>query len=286
MNTTYIEYLRSRGVPLFEAGGTYWIMKSGGILVPAQAAPCFVELGEDEAKALLRKSGAYLLYYSSVPCEKETAYWWIICDRFDPGKLSSNTRSKINRGNRACSVKSIEAGWLAENGHECYRSAFGRYNNAESVGEEEYHRNIKEDAKGPFEFWGVFFEDRLAGYTKCIIEEKIATTTVVKYHPAYLKYYSSYALMDNLIRHYVVEMNMTLNNGTRSLLHDTNFQDFLLKLGFRKQFCRLNVTYNSLLKIGIHTLFPARKAIGMLPSRGVISKARSLLFLEELRKTF
>jgi hypothetical protein len=279
----YVKWLQKQGVRLFISGNTYWRIYQGA-LIPASAAPCFAKLNLDESQVLLQESGAWFLRYASDPCEQETSWWYIICDSYDPKKLSSNTRSKINRGNRRCSVRKINADWLAEHGYPCYLAAYQRYENAMPVSQEVFYQNIVVAQGDIFEYWGVFFENKLAGYCQCIVEDMDVCTSVIKYDPTYLKYYSSYALMNRLINHYVVNRGMVVNNGSRSIAHDTNMQDFLLKLGFRKQFCYLNVIYQLRLKLAIQFLFPLQSIFAKLPDQGLVHKVKSLLFQEELRR--
>lgn len=284
MNRRFAEYLRSRGIPVFEAGGIYW-RAFNGILAPVPSAPCYAKLSHDEAKNLLKRSGAYLLRYSSDPCECETEWWYIVCDSYNQDRLNSKVRNQIKRGYRNCSVRIIDAHWLAEHGYECYSSAFSRYKNAIPVSKEIFYNSTFGSAKGPYEYWGVFVEDQLTGYSQCIIEKNVVTTNVIKYHPSFLQYYTSYALVNSMINHYVVDLGMMISNGTRSTAHDTNMQDFLLKLGFRKQFCRLNIVYQPWLKFTIQTLFPLRKLFTYLPDIGPLHKVWLMLAQEELQRS-
>jgi hypothetical protein len=283
MNSRYVEWLQKRGVPLFEAGGVYWELYKGA-LIPASIAPCFVKLTHDEANALLQESRAWFLRYSSNPCEKETEWWYVICDSYDPKKLSSDARRNLRIGHRHCLVKRIEAEWLAEHGYTCYIAAYSRYRNATPVSKERFRKNILATIGGPFEYWGVFVEENFAGYCQCIVEENIVNTSIGKLDPAYLKHRSSYALDSYITHHYVVERGLVVTNGNRSVAHDTNFQDFILKLGYRRQYCRLNVIYQPWLKTAIQIIFPFRQLVDRLPDRSFVHRLQALLFQEELQR--
>jgi hypothetical protein len=137
---------------------------------------------------------------------------------------------------------------------------------------------------GPFDYWAVFVENNLAGYCQCIVEQGSVATNVIKLNPDYLKHYSAYALISNLIEHYVSTQGKTLSNGTRSVAHDTNIQDLLLKLGFRRQYCKLNVIYVPLLAAAARVAFPFRRMIASLPDHGVAHKLRVFIFQEELKR--
>lgn len=282
-NSNYVEWLKKQGVPLFEGGGIYWRLYQG-VLVPAPATPCFIEIDSKEARALIKESGALFLRYESEPCEKETEWWIITCDSYNPEKLSSKIRNMIKRGNRNCSVQPIEAVWLAEHGYECYFAAFSRYKNARPVAKNIFQDSLFKTLDGPFEYWGVFVQDHLSGYCQCVIESNEVSTNIIKHHPEYLKYYTSYALISSLVNHYVAKNAMILSNSARSILHDTNMQDFLLKLGFRKQFCHLNIVYKTWLKILVQGLYPMHRLMKKLPVTNHIYKLQALLFQEELRR--
>lgn len=54
--------------------------------------------------------------------------------------------------------------------------------------------------------------------------------------------------------------NFYINDGARSISHETNFQDYLEKyFGFRKAYCKLHVAYNRRIKLVVKVLFPFRK---------------------------
>ena len=283
MKDNYTEWLRNQGVRLFEGGGINWRLYQGA-LVPAPVFPCFTDLSQDEARTLLKESGAWFIRYASGPCNEETGWWYVVCDSYNPERLSSKIRNMIKRGNRNCAVSRIDTEWLAQSGYECYLAAFNRYKNARPVSRNIFCDSILRTIGGPFEYWGVFLKDRLAGYCQCIVEKNEVSTNVVKFDPEYLHYYTSYSLVTSMIIHYVAERGMSLSNGTRSIAHDTNFQDILLKLGFRKDFCRLNIMYQTWLNLAIRIFFPLRKFITQRPDHDLMHKVRALLYQEELRR--
>lgn len=279
----YIEWLKKQGVSLFEGGGTYWSVYRKA-LIPASASPRYVDLTQSEARALLSRSGAWFIRYANAPCEEETAWWYIVCRAYSPADVSSKMRNMIKRGSRSCSTRQIDAQWLSQHGYECYSSSYRRYTHARPLKEADFRDGILRTEGGPFENWGVFVNDQLAGYCQCILENKGVATSVMKYHPDFLKYYSSYALIDAMLKHYVVEGGMIMSNGSRSIAHDTNIQDFLLKFGFTRQFCRLNIVYQSWLKVTIQMAYPLHGLIRMMPALDPIRNVQALLHQEGLRR--
>jgi hypothetical protein len=282
----YADYLIRQGERLFEGGGTRWKIYHKA-LVPASPIPTFTQLTLEEAKAILNQSNAHFIRWSSDPTEEPTTWWWNVCSSYDKSKLSSNTRSKIKRGTRLCTVDRVSASWLAQHGYECYVSAFQRYTNASPEPFESFRTRIMEtaDYEDLFQYWAVFCEGRLVGYVKCDIEpKKGVSTNVLKYNPEGLKQYASYALMDTLLTSYVVERALPINNGERTVLHDSNMQDFLLKFGFRRHYCRLNIIYSSPLHHVVNLVYPFRSLVQRLPKHSLFIKVKALLVQESYRR--
>ena len=280
---SYIDYLQQTGIPLFKGNDTYWRVYRGS-LIPALLVPEFVGVDAETVGRLLNESRAFLMRWSSHPSDQETPWWWTVCDEYGLSLLSSKMRNQIKRGYKECSTRRIPAQWLAGFGYECYAAAFGRYGHATPASQDDFKAHIlrKADYESVFQYWGVFVMDRLVGYTECVVEEgKGVVTSVIKYDPDYLRHYPSYAMMDTLMGHYVTERGLPMNNGTRSISHDTNMQDFLLKFGFRRRYCRLNVKYRRPVALAIMLLYPFRKH---LPDWQAGHSIRALLFQEELRR--
>jgi hypothetical protein len=288
MNTNesaYVRWLRHQGVPLFEAGGTVWRTYHRRVLVPAPCVPIFVQLNANEAREILRRSGAFLLRYCSDPRQDPSNWWYIICDHYDIRDLTHKTRQKINRGRRDCQVRQVDAYWLMENGYECYQAAFQRYNQASPVSRSIWQAAIRATATGPFEHWVVFVGSEIAGFCEVVVESGYATTIAGKYDGRYFKHRPVDFLTHCLAQHYVVERGLILNNGMRSVLHDTNMQDFLLSHGFRKLYCRLEIRYVPLLSLMVNFVYPIRHMVRRLPQSKVMSTLGAALLQEEIKRS-
>ena len=281
---TYADYLKQEGLLLVSGAGIYWSIYRRA-LVPASLVPTFVDVDSKTARRLLNESGAHLMRWSNDPSSQETPWWWIVCDKYDAGQFSSKMRNMIKRGYKKCEARPVTAEWLSEFGYECYKAAFSRYSHAAPASEDDFKANILKQIgyESVFENWGVFVEDKLAGYAQCIVEdENGVATNVIKYDPDYLRDYTSYAMMDTMLNHYVAGKGLPMSNGTRAVSHDSNVQDFLLKFGFRRQYCRLNVQYRRSLGLAISMLHPFRKII---PGWAATHNVKALLFQEGLRRT-
>jgi len=123
-----------------------------------------------------------------------------------------------------------------------------------------------------------------------IINKKVFTS-VIKYNPNYLKYYSSYILIYYVLDYYLNQKKYDIVlNGTRSIAHNTNMQQFLEKFGFKKQYCKLNIVYSPTFKIAVKTAYPFRKIINKieskLPGNNFLHKINAILRQEKIKKSF
>ena len=72
-------------------------------------------------------------------------------------------------------------------------------------------------------------------------------------------------------------------DGARSINHETAFQDYLEKyFGFRKAYCKLNVTYSPKFKCIVNLLYPFRKLLAKADGIGAVHSLNSILRMEEI----
>jgi hypothetical protein len=280
---TWAEWLRSRGVRIWDIDGVPWMLYRRA-LIPATVAPLYLTPSPRALARTLRHSGAWLARFTSAPLMKPGPWWYVVCDAYEPERLSANARSQVRRGLRRCEVRRVDADWIAEHGYDCYVAAFARYGGMQPRERTRFAADIRATIGGPQEYWGVFIGARLAGYCQCIVEHQHACTNVFKYDPALLKDYPSYALVSRLMSHYVVERSLTLNNSTRAVAHETDVQDFLLRLGFRRHYAELGLVYRPWLGAAVHALYPARRLIDKRTAPAPLASLRALLFQESLRR--
>ena len=241
---------------------TKW-RKYNGALIPDQ--PPHIEI--DDSDSLIKKkisdnNAFFARWTTKFDRKEETDFWYIICDeKLTIEGYSRNTRSKIRRGLKNCEVKLVNKQEIKQSGFLSYSKAFQRYNtdilpkNREDF--EDEIDNIDED----WHFWAIYNSDNLMiGYSQNRIAENYCDYSTIKFHPDYLKLYPSYALFFTMNQYYLNEKEYKyVNDGARSMLHNTNIQSFLIsKFKFRKAYCKLHVQYNPLIKRVVNILFPFR----------------------------
>jgi hypothetical protein len=269
----YAELLEHRGEAVALANDTVFY-KYRRMVEPMAPAGHDAGLTQQQARDLLDELGGVLVRWGSGFSEEDTGWYSIVCDDLLAVEdlPSRNARSKLRRGLKNCRAEQIDAGYLARHGYPVYASAFDRYSGRHEVDDESrFVDKIRRAAPFPdlVHYWGVFHADRLVGYSaNYVFEDVEVSATEIKFDPAYLKHYSSYALMHRMTEHYLDAGVGSLNAGGRSLAHDTAFQDYLVDtFRYHKAFTRLRVAFSRPYALGLRATRPLRGVLGRADRR-------------------
>ena len=153
-------------------------------------------------------------------------------------------------------------------------SAFSRYKGVKKPKntELEFGNNIMETRSFDdiVHYWGIFSEGKMIGYSTNYIFDNIeANYFSILFHPSYLKLYSSYALFYTMNKYYLQEKDFKyVNDVFRSILHETEIQDFLQRsFLFKKAYTNLYVIYNNYFNYLINILKPVRPLLEKISPR-------------------
>jgi hypothetical protein len=284
----FAEYYAAAGYPVELFDGSLWV-EHNRMVMPVGPATLDHSISTEAAHALLsRFPHAVLVRYSDgFDTPREAGEWYaVICNKFRTLEdHTANQRSKIHRALRRCVIQKVEAECIASKGYDVFMSAFTRYKNVSvpKLKEDVFRQRILLSSKYDdiIEYWGVFCEGKLAGYSQNYI---YGTTEVnyssVKLHPDYLKSYTSYSLMHSMNEYYLCERPFAyVNDGFRRLLHQTEFQEFLINIfGFKKAYTNLFVHYKPLVKWLVSLPSLCKLLLGTFNA-----KAESLFTLDSIR---
>jgi len=263
--------------------------KYNGALIPELPAHVDITDSIDEIKRFVSDTGSFLARWTSdFDVKKETEFWHVICDQnLAIEEYSVNTRSKIKRGLQNCVVNKITKQKLIKNGYEVYKEAFLKYKTYATPNSKFLFVQDIELLERNWEFWGVFYNEKLIAYCMSKIESNSCNYSTIKFHPKYLRLYSSYALFYTMNVYYLNKMKFRyVNDGARNLVHKTNIQDFLItKFGFRKAYCKLHVQYNLFLKFLVMLIYPLRFVFYRFNNKFAV-KITSPLLQEKIRRSF
>ena len=240
---------------------TNW-RKYNGAIIPLHPPHIEVKETRGEIQKLVQQSNAlFARWISDFDCKKQTSFWYVIHDTpMYINDYSANTRNQIKKGLKNFRIDKIDKSVVMQKGYEIYSSAFQSYTTLfKSKSKEIFTKELE----GKWEFWGVYFEDNLIGYSQNKVTNDCCDYSTIKIDPAYKKMYPNYALFFIMNKYYLNNKHLKyVNDGARSLVHQSNIQEFLIKkFKFRKAFCRLHVIYSPKIKILINILYPFRNTI-------------------------
>ncbi len=273
---------------MLELKGIRWSLYQGA-LVPDEAPHKEVSLPDQDRRYLLRRSGAYLLRWTTHwDCQERTEFWHVIKDQ--PSRLEdylSNTRRYTKRGLRLFGVEKVDPGNTADEAYKVYLQAFDRYNTrSKPESFDEFKRGFQDPRPGT-EVWAAYQGHQMAAYAINRVWDGTCQYAAMKYNPAYLADACSFALIHTMNHHYLDVLRLRyITDGTRSLSHATKIQEFLEEhFGFRKAFCRLHLAYAPRVACAVQVLFPVRRLVYRVGT-GWSEKLSVLLRHEEISRSF
>lgn len=271
----------------FEFNNIHWELYRN-TLMPAGPPHREISLSEEDCHELFHRTNAWLIRWPSQWDKNEiSAFWYVIKDNYTGfGEFSRNTRSKVRRGLKNNLVRQIGKNELTKQGFSVYKKAFSRYHNSfRPLDRDKFLQRLDELDSDQYDFWGVYQNNDLVAYAEIRKIEDVINTSVLKFHPFYLKDYSGYALLYTLIEHYLGKRGIRyMTNGARSISHDTNVHNFLIEhFHFRRAYCKLNVCYRSILHHAVQLAYPFRSFTGKLPLKP-FGKFYTLLAQEYIKR--
>ena len=226
-------------------------------------------------------------------CDCETDWWYVIKDtEFDISALKAKRRYEIKKGAKNFYVKRIEASNYCNELYEVQINAFSAYPKKyrPTVDKNAFIDDIKNNwDKGNILVYGAFFleNNELCGYAYLQKKNGYWEFNVLKTNPAYEKFSVNAAIVNQILIDYneekAINSNLYICDGSRSISHETAFQDYLEKyFGFRKAFCVLNIRYNPKLKLIIKFLYHFRKILKKFDGVGLIHSINGIMKMEEI----
>jgi len=206
---------------------------------------------------------------------------------YDIGKIENKKgRYYVRRGLQRCSVQPVSYEWLSNNGYDVYLNACVRYTNFTPSSPENFRKAMIDNSREPGrEALGVFTDNKLAAYATLQISGDTVRIYGSQFDPAYSQSYPMYALYYTIAHHYLKERHCKeIDNGCRALLHDTQIEVFLQRLGWRKDYCRLGLYLRPSVRAVLFVAWLFRKPLRwLLPSRFYVI-LQSLLDAEDIAK--
>lgn len=218
---------------------------------------------------------------------KEMPFWYIIKEKkFNINDLDPKIRNQIKKGLKGCKVRLVSKKELISSGYEIYINAFKSYTTFNKpFSEKQFQESIRE-LDSNYDLWGVFnASKKLIAYSQNKLINNICEFSITKFHPDFLKLRPSEALFYIMSDYYLNKIKCKyIHNGTRSIAHYTNIQEFLIKkFKFRKAYCNLHIKYHPIIALIIFVLFPFRSVFRSSKIK-FLRNLNILLFQEEIKR--
>ena len=230
-------------------------------------------------------------------CGYETEWWYCIKDEpFDISLLKSKRRYIINKGCKYFMIKTIDPIQVVDELYYVYQQGMNSYPKKyrSMMSKEVFQQDMQiigeMKRKNKYEVFVAYSKEnlRIEGYSLVPFNDKYASLAVQKVNPDYEKLEINAALVYGILSHFddKLESGFYICDGERNVVHETAFQDYLLKyFGFRKAYCRLHVAYPYFMMILVKSLYPFRNVLRKMDNNSLIHQINGVLKIEECSRT-
>ena len=227
---------------------------------------------------------------SNWDCKTETNWWYTIKDsNYDISSLKSKRRYEINKGKKNFTVERIDPlAYIDEIVAITKRAVMGYPEKYRPIiNEVKLEEDIRKSWVNATCFIAKDQKGIACGYARTSEFDNYISFDLLKADPDFEKSGVNFAIVDGILTYYDGRLNPNfyLSDGERAVNHETHFQDFLIKyFGFRKEYCKLNISYPNKVKLMVGMLYPIRKVLYRIDNNPAIHKVCSVLKMESLRR--
>lgn len=236
------------------------------------------------------KKALFARWTDDFDCGYETNWWYVIKDdHFDLNSIKAKRRYEIKKGTKNFEVRIIDPTDYVDELYHVEMAAYAEYPETyrPNFSYESFSASINSWKK--HEVYGAFYRetDKLVGYAWIDVYDSYIDFCCMKADPKYEKYGINAAIVYFMVERYNNRLSKTfyICDGARSILHKTNFQNYLEKyFGFRKAYCKLKVKYKLWVKIAVKCASPGMiQLIGKF-SNSLGEKIKTIKLMDSLTK--
>lgn len=292
-NPRFAAMLSALGYRCVNVQGMYWY-EYNSFLRPACLPHCCPPISSADASQAIEMTGLPFARWETGLDAREPTHWWCInrYPTYETSSLSGNTRSKIRRGQKKYRGRLLQPSEISRHCFAVCKKAVVRFGDHSFLPSREELDALADAARrfpDCLEVFGVFFGDRLIGFSENHIDGNAVLINKLWYDPEHLSSYSGYFLVDAMLTFYLNERKVEyLSDGSRNLHHQTNVHDFLIqKFGFVRVGATLNLVYAKWFGAAVRVSFPFRAGFSLLASwveSGMLKKIDGILRQEQIAR--
>lgn len=279
--------LAAKGTPCMQVDGQLFARQRHWITPVGPAGQRF-SLSRTQIRDLQEKLGGWWVSWTEgFEAKNDAASWYaVICRQYiSAADMPAKRRYEVNRGLKNCEIRRVDAAEIARDAFEVHVAALESYAGNKGVSvptAEQFAHRVLSDV--PFadikHHWGAYHQGRMVAFAQCLLYDRTEVDyTLIKLHPAHRDLYAGYALIQRMNEFYLREQGFEyVNDGWRSILHETNMQDFLIgKFNFEKAPARLRVQFRPPLGALLKLSAPFHPVLPRLDKRlGAVLQMRQL----------
>lgn len=234
----------------------------------------------------LEKRALFAIYPTNFDESRKIGWFYVIKDSiFKIENLKSKDRNYIKKSVSSFLCKKIDPNDFETEILDIANHVARNYGVTTTV----YCENDLNNWKSPEnDFFGVFDKNkcRLLGWALLSKYGDHIDFSILKIEQEAVKKGASAALIYHIVNQYKKYLlgGGIINDGSRNMLHETNFQDYLIRyFGFRKCYADLNIVYKGYIKFIIFLIYPFRNVFKN--SHNIfLKKIHTVLLLESIRR--
>jgi hypothetical protein len=269
----------------------YWVSRGSSKLLTYIGPELCKNLERPQVKEFMRKRGVWGAMWNYDHDYTDEGPWYrCICDNahYDESAIKSkNAKHNLRRGLKRCVTRRVDYTWLGDKGYDVYVKAAARYKNFKVESLKEFiERMYNYSGQSGAEALGVFVGDKLVAYVTLFICGQSVRGDTAHFDPSYANCYPMYALYYTIAHHYLRERGCKeVDRGSKPLVHETNVDDFLLRLGYRKAYCRLGIYFIWRVRIVLKVAKSCRRLYKLILPRRFAAMLEGLLQAQDIAKT-
>ena len=226
---------------------------------------------------------------SDFDCPEPTEWWYMVKDKpFDFMDVHKTYRRKIRKGLKNFDIKAIDPVEYAEEIYQVEMEALASYpsKTRQKLDHDQFIAELHKRRQEGVTLGAFSKEDnQLAGYCYDIVYDRYILASVQTARPSeeikHLNAAIEYGELDYFKEK--IEAGGYIMAGERTILHHTNFQDYLEKyFGFRKAYCKLHIHYRPGIRQIVACLYPMRGIIKHLNGIKFFYQVNCVMKMEEI----